>query len=88
MASLDPNVKQYLAETFIWNLSNKIWWLCLVATKATRLASDVGYRMAKNLIGLHKENIFLWIVTSNSLTENEEHNIPSQILRTILELHT
>ena len=26
-------------------------------------------------------------MTSNSLTENEEHNIPSQILKTILGLH-
>ena len=26
---------------------------------------------------------FLWTMTSNSLTENEEHDIPSQILKTI-----
>ena len=26
-------------------------------------------------------------MTSNSQTENEEHNIPSQILKTILGLH-
>ena len=26
-------------------------------------------------------------MTSNSLTENEEHNIPSQILKTIFGLH-
>ena len=28
---------------------------------------------------------FLWIITSNSLTENEEHDSPSQILKTILD---
>ena len=26
-------------------------------------------------------------MTSDSLTENEEHNIPSHILKTIFELH-
>ena len=26
-------------------------------------------------------------MTYNSLTENEEHNIPSQILKTVFELH-
>ena len=26
-------------------------------------------------------------MTSNSLTENEEHDIPSQIVKTIFELH-
>ena len=30
---------------------------------------------------------FLWTMTSNSLTENEEHDIPSQILKTIFGLH-
>ena len=30
---------------------------------------------------------FLWTMTSNSLTENEEHGIPSQILKTIFGLH-
>ena len=30
---------------------------------------------------------FLWTVTSNSLTENEEQDIPSHILKTIFELH-
>ena len=39
--------------------TNKIWWLCLVQTSTTRFASDVGYRMAKNLIGLYKEIIFM-----------------------------
>ena len=39
--------------------SNKIWWLCLVPTSNTRFASDVGYRMAKNLIGLYKEQFFM-----------------------------
>ena len=36
---------------------------------------------------LYKENIFLWTTTSNSLTENEEHDIPSHILKTIFGLH-
>ena len=30
---------------------------------------------------------FLWTTTSNSLTGNEEHGIPSQILKTIFRLH-
>ena len=62
---------------------NMIWWLCLVPTSATRFASDVGYRMAKKWIGLCKETIFM----NNSLTENGEHDIPSQILKTIFGLH-
>ena len=37
---------------------NKIWWLCLILTSTTRFASDVGYRMAKRLIGLYKEYNF------------------------------
>ena len=62
---------------------NKIWWLCPVPTPTTRFASDVGFRMAKNLIGLYKE-ILLWTMASNSLKENED--IPSQILKTIFGL--
>ena len=31
--------------------------------------------------------IFLWTMTSNSLTENEEHDIPSHILKPIFGLH-
>ena len=38
---------------------NKIWWLCLAPTSTTRFASDVGYRMAKKLIGLYNEIIFM-----------------------------
>ena len=38
--------------------NNRIWWLCLVPTSTTSFASDLGYRMAKNLIGLYKENTF------------------------------
>ena len=34
-----------------WYWPNKIWRLCLVPTSTTRYASEVGYRMAKNLIG-------------------------------------
>ena len=34
-----------------------------------------------------KGKYFLWTMTSNSLTENEEHGIPSQILKTIFGLH-
>ena len=61
---------------------NKIWWLCLVLISATRFASDLGYRMAKNLIGLYKEILFMnydikllnteWR-TRYSLTNFEDH---------------
>ena len=37
---------------------NKIWWLCLVPTSTTRLASDVGYKMDKKWIVLYEEIIF------------------------------
>ena len=69
---------------FAIKFCNKIWWLCLVPTSTTRFASDVGYGMAKNLIGLYKEIIFM-NMTSNSLTKNEERGIPSQ--KTIFGLH-
>ena len=36
---------------------NKIWWLCLVPTSATRFATDVGYRIAKKWRGSYKEMI-------------------------------
>ena len=65
------------------SFSNKIWWLCLVPTSTTRFGRDVGYRVVKHLIG----KWFLWTMTSNSLTDNEERHIPSQILKTIFGLH-
>ena len=46
-----------------------------------------GVQNGQNLIMLYKENIFLWTMTSDSLTENEEHDIPSHILKTIFGLH-
>ena len=64
---------------------------CLVSTSTTKFVSDLGYRMAKNSIGLYKENTFheQWHPLLNSLTQkNEEHNIPSQILKTILDCMT
>ena len=39
----------------------------------------------QTLIVLYKE-LFLWAMTSNSLTENEEHDIPSHILKIIFGL--
>ena len=44
--------------------------------------------MAKNFIGLYKENNFYEKLISISLTENEEHTIPSQILKTHFWLYT
>ena len=46
------------APLAFWHYTNRIWWLCLVPTSATRFARDLGYRMAKNLIGSNKENTF------------------------------
>ena len=37
---------------------NRIRWLCLFPTSTTRFACVLGYRMAKNFIGLYKENTF------------------------------
>ena len=39
-------------------VSNKIWWLCLVPTSTTRFASDVGYRMAKSEEGYIRKCFF------------------------------
>ena len=61
-------------------VSNKIWWLYLVPTSTTRFASDVGYRMAKKLIGLYKELIFM-----NNDIKFLKHHIPSQFLKTVLD---
>ena len=69
----DQNLAAYLC-------SSKIWWLCLFTSSTTRFAGDVGYRMAKNSIALYKD-FFLWTMTSTSDTENEAHDILSQILR-------
>ena len=48
-----------------------------------------GVQNGQNLIWLYKENNFheQWPMTYNSLTQNEEHDIPSQILKTIFGLH-
>ena len=46
-----------------------------------------GVQNGQNLVVLYKKIFFLWTNTSNSLTANEEHNIPSHILKTIFELH-
>ena len=64
---------------------HKLWWLCLVPTSTTMFASNAGYRMAKIWHGYTR--IFLWTMTSNSLTETEEHDTPSQIPKTIFGLH-
>ena len=50
-------LKMYNAPNHTYG-ENKIWWLCLVPTSTTRFVSDVGYIMAKKLIGLYKEIIF------------------------------
>ena len=62
--------------------SNKIWWLCLVPTSTARFANEVGYRMAK-IWQCYTRKIFLWTMTS----ENEEHDNPSHILKSIFGLH-
>ena len=66
--------------TLCWN--NRIWWLCLVSTSTTRFARDLGYRMAKNLTGLYKENALYeqW----RQIPKHRRTWYPSQILKTIL----
>ena len=64
--------------------SNTVWWLYLVPNSTTRFANDIGYRIATIKYG-YTRTLFLWMMTCNSLTENEEHDIPSQILKTILD---
>ena len=41
------------------NPANRIWWLCLVPISATRFASDLRYRMAKNSIGYTRKILFM-----------------------------
>ena len=62
---------------------NKIWWLCLVPSSTTRFASDVGYRIAKKVIGLYKQIIFM---NNDIKFLNLEWRTPypSQILKTVL----
>ena len=43
----------------IHHAMNKIWWLCLVPTSATRSASGVWYRITKQLIKIYKEIILM-----------------------------
>ena len=43
----------------LYGQSNRIWWLCLIPTSTTRFPSDLGCSMAKNLIGLYKEILFM-----------------------------
>ena len=46
--------------SYVWPGLYRTWWLCLGPISTTRFTSDLGYRMAKNLIGLYmyKENTF------------------------------
>ena len=37
----------FSSQALIHGSTNKIWWLCVVPTSTLRLASEVGYRMAK-----------------------------------------
>ena len=70
LSDYDYNKKKFIRQE-IW-LCSVLWlkkdlrypirsggWLCLVPTSTTRFASDVGYRMAKKLIGFYKEIIFM-----------------------------
>ena len=50
--------KQQL-QPFTTTWHNKICCLWLVRTSTTKFVGDVGYRMAKKLIGLYKETIFM-----------------------------
>ena len=68
---------------FLHSPSNKVWWLCLVPTSTTRFANDVECRKFDIVIQGKK----IWAITSNSVTENEEHDIRSQILKTMFGLH-
>ena len=57
---------------------------CLAPTLTTRFARDMGYRMAKIWYGYTRKIYiyiiwYIWTMTSNSLSENEEHGIPSEI---------
>ena len=82
------NVKAFYYWSFVrwihqWPV-NRIWWLCLVPTSTTRFASDLGCRMAKNLIELYKESTSCkqW----HQIVSHEMKNtIRSQILKTILD---
>ena len=64
---------------------NKIWWQCLVPTSTPGSLVMWGTEWPKVNRVIRK--IILWTMTSDSLTENEEHSIPSQILKTIFGLH-
>ena len=50
-------------------------------------ASDVELQNGEKFNRVMQRKYFLWTMTSNSLTENEEHDIPSQSLKTTFELH-
>ena len=80
----NANLYRKVVVALLYSLdSNKIWRLCLVPTSTTRFASDVGYRMATTWIGSYKD--FLWTMTSDSLTENAEYDIPHKFWRPFLD---
>ena len=64
---------------------NKIWWLGLVPTSTIRWLVMWGTEWPN--CDMVIQGIKLWTMTYNSLIENEEHNITSQILKTIFGLH-
>ena len=50
-------------------------------------ASDREVRNGQSLSVIQGKYFFLWTMASNSLTENEEQNIPSHILKITFGLH-
>ena len=58
---------------------NKNWWLCLVPTSTTRFTSDLGYSMAKSLIGLRTSSDLSFWVFSCKLTVLQRYSTVTTI---------
>ena len=62
MSNQDLSIEcAYMNALLFLNIAryNKILWLCLVPTSTTWFASDLVYRMAKKIVGLHQEILFM-----------------------------
>ena len=76
---------KYFITSRYFYIHNRIWWLCLIRSSTTRYGSELWVQNGQTFNRVIQEKYFFMKMTSNSLTYNEEYDIPSQILKTILD---
>ena len=79
-SSKNANNKEDFRAPYNWESTSDRWIL-------SQRASNAEIRSGDYALLDYKRKIFLWTLTSNSFTENEEDHIPSHILKTLFGLN-